>query len=99
MVESLVKATGREPIVTGKPTKQMLDTILRHFHLNPERTCMIGDRLDTDIRFGKQGNLSTAAVLSGVSTQQEVSESQGDLRPDFVMPDISVLLQAATKTA
>jgi 4-nitrophenyl phosphatase len=36
----------------------------RH-NYDPKKTLMIGDRLDTDIQFGKNGGLDTLLVLSG----------------------------------
>jgi histidinol phosphatase-like enzyme len=43
----------------------MLDCIKHQLKLNLERTCMIGDRLDTDISFGINGGISTLLVLTG----------------------------------
>ena len=42
----------RDPIVIGKPHQTMLDVIIKKFALDPSKTIMIGDRLDTDIAFG-----------------------------------------------
>lgn len=66
MAAPLITALGRNPdAVLGKPNKPMLDCIIQKLSLNPERTCMIGDRLDTDILFGINGNLGTLLVLTG----------------------------------
>jgi ribonucleotide monophosphatase NagD (HAD superfamily) len=43
----------------------MLDNIARTFGLQRQQICMVGDRLDTDILFGKNGGLTTCLVLSG----------------------------------
>jgi ribonucleotide monophosphatase NagD (HAD superfamily) len=51
--------------VAGKLSQDLLKTILVTFNLNPLRTCMVGDRLSTDIEFGKRGGLHTLLVLSG----------------------------------
>ena len=38
------------PIVVGKPNSPFMDCIKQKHHLDPKRTIMIGDRLDTDVR-------------------------------------------------
>jgi 4-nitrophenyl phosphatase len=65
LFQPLVASTGRNPIVLGKPHATMLEVILNVHHLDPKRTCMIGDRLDTDIQFGINGGCSTLLVLTG----------------------------------
>ena len=45
-------------------------------HTHTVQICMVGDRLDTDIMFGKNGGLSTCLVLSGVLEKESMgSES------------------------
>lgn len=64
----LVKMVGREPEAMGKPSQKMMEAIEGKFRFRRERACMVGDRLDTDIRFGIEGGLGgTLAVLTGVS--------------------------------
>lgn len=65
LLASISTPLGRQPILCGKPTKTMLDCIVRKYHLNPARTVMVGDRLDTDIAFGQLGGFKTLLVLSG----------------------------------
>lgn len=65
MVGAIVGSTKREPIVVGKPSDFMLKNISATLGLRPDEICMVGDRLDTDIMFGKNGGLTTSLVLSG----------------------------------
>lgn len=44
---------------------------------------MVGDSLNTDIMFGNRAGISTCAVLSSVSTLQEVLEAEGDRSPTY----------------
>ncbi|MCJ1230699.1 hypothetical protein MMC12_007373 [Toensbergia leucococca] len=68
----LIKMWGKEPVALGKPSQAMMDAIEGKFHFERERACMVGDRLDTDIRFGIEGGLGgTLAVLTGVSKKEE----------------------------
>lgn len=65
MVGAIVGSTKREPTTVGKPSDFMLKNISASLGLRPEQICMVGDRLDTDIMFGKNGGLTTGLVLSG----------------------------------
>lgn len=68
----LVKAFGKSPLELGKPSQAMMDAIEGKFKFDRSRTCMVGDRLNTDIQFGIEGKLGgTLAVLTGVSKKEE----------------------------
>ena len=61
-------ASGRQATNCGKPSKPMMKAIFARYKLNRGRTCMVGDRLDTDIQFGIDGELGgTLLVLTGIS--------------------------------
>lgn len=75
LLNSLVYSTQRTPLVMGKPNQPMLDCVMEKFHLDPARSCMVGDRLDTDILFGIKGGLSTLCVLTGVVGETDVLSS------------------------
>lgn len=53
---------------------------------------MVGDRLDTDILFGKGGSVSTLLVLTGVTTQKDLANITEDRIPDFVTGSIGDLV-------
>lgn len=72
----------------------MMEAIEGKFRLERNRACMVGDRVDTDIRFGVEGRLGgTLAVLTGVSTRQEVVG--GEIRPEAYVERLSDLLEGA----
>jgi phosphoglycolate phosphatase len=85
-------STKREPTVVGKPEGFMLKNIAAKFGLSPDQICMVGDRLDTDVMFGKKGGLTTALVLSGVTTEEELLSEANSVHPDTYMDKLSDLL-------
>ena len=84
---------GKEPMALGKPSQAMMDAIKGKFEFDPKKACMVGDRANTDIRFGIEGGLGTLAVLTGVSTKEEFLE--GDVRPDVYLDKLGDLLEGA----
>jgi len=85
-------ALRRDPISIGKPNATMLDCIKAKHHFDPARTIMIGDRLDTDILFGKHGGVSTLLVLTGVTTEEEISgPNPSPITPDYILQSLGDL--------
>ncbi|CAG8446510.1 1711_t:CDS:2 [Diversispora eburnea] len=79
LVTPLITSLNRNPDVTiGKPNKPMLDCMIQKLYLNVERTCMIGDRLNTDIQFG----------INGVSTEQEILVKDASIVPDYYVSNL-----------
>jgi len=78
-------ALGRDPICTGKPAGTMLDCVRAKVQFDPKRTVMVGDRLNTDILFGQNGGLTTILVLTGITTEDEISgPNPSPIVPDFI---------------
>ncbi|PFH47600.1 hypothetical protein AMATHDRAFT_151729 [Amanita thiersii Skay4041] len=83
---------GRDPICTGKPSAIMLDCIKAKVKFDPKRTLMVGDRLNTDIEFGHNGGLSTLLVLTGVTSESDISgPNASPTIPDFVVTSLGDL--------
>ncbi|KJA21316.1 hypothetical protein HYPSUDRAFT_42171 [Hypholoma sublateritium FD-334 SS-4] len=77
-------ALGKSPVCTGKPSSTMLDCVKAKVHFDPKRTIMVGDRLNTDILFGKNGGLTTLLVLTGITTEEEIiGPNPSPIVPDF----------------
>lgn len=85
-------ALGRNPIAIGKPNGTMLECIKAKHDFDPSRTLMIGDRLNTDIQFGKNGGLSTLLVLTGITKEEEITGPDASpIVPDFVTKSLGDL--------
>lgn len=95
MVGALRGSSGREPIVVGKPAAFMLDYIAAKFSVRPDQMCMVGDRLDTDILFGRDGGLRTLLVLSGVTTEATLTAPGQHIVPNFYADSLATLLSAS----
>ncbi len=75
VVAALVAGAGREPdVVAGKPSLGLAQLVRDATGLDPARTCMVGDRLDTDIAFGHAGGYAARLlVLTGVTAEADVA--------------------------
>ncbi|KAL2022322.1 hypothetical protein VTK56DRAFT_5720 [Thermocarpiscus australiensis] len=92
----LVYATGQQPLALGKPSQAMMDAIEGKFQLDRDRTCMVGDRLNTDIKFGIEGKLGgTLAVLTGISKPSDWEVADAVAVPAFYVDKLSDLSAAA----
>ena len=79
LIDSLACAAHRKPAYCGKPNMTMLNSIISANNLNKSRCCLVGDRLNTDIRFGVDGKLGgTMLVLSGIETEEKALEQSNE---------------------
>ncbi|KAL6744544.1 hypothetical protein Aduo_017467 [Ancylostoma duodenale] len=86
LVAAVRCASGREPITVGKPNTPAFDYIRRRWNIDPERTMMIGDRTNTDVKFGRDHGLKTLLVLSGCHQLEDIMDNRMNDRFDMV-PD------------
>merc|ERR1719157_495614 len=91
MVGAIRGCTGQEPIVVGKPSPLMIEYLESKYGVNRKRICMVGDRLDTDVRFGTDNGLKSLLVLSGVTSEEKLLSPENTITPDFYADDINVL--------
>ena len=87
-VIAFVKAsTGREPdAVIGKPNGYIAKAAAKRFGCTLGETCMVGDRLYTDIALGRCG-CGSVLVLCGETSLEEYSAQQ-DVKADIVCADL-----------
>jgi glycerol 3-phosphatase-2 len=89
LVEAIRLATGREPIVAGKPEPPIHhEAILRTAARHP---LVVGDRLDTDIAGAVRSGTDSLLVLTGVSGAADLVAAPPASRPTFVARDLRAL--------
>lgn len=87
---ALEHMTGRRvEVVAGKPSTLMMRVALDQLGLPAERCMIAGDRLETDMRMGREAGMLTALVLTGVSTRESASRSP--IRPDLIVESVGEL--------
>jgi ribonucleotide monophosphatase NagD (HAD superfamily) len=67
----------------------MISVVVQRLGLPPERCLMVGDRLETDVRMGKEAGMLAAAVLSGAATRQQAEKAAPP--PDLIFEDVGEL--------
>jgi len=97
MVAALRSATGREPIVAGKPAAPLMEDALRR--ADAARPLVVGDRLDTDIAGANAVGAPSLLVLTGVSTTADLLRADEMHRPTYVAESLDALNRPAAASA
>ena len=96
-VAMLATAAGRVPINMGKPEVGMLDLAIAEHRLQRERMLMVGDRLDTDIRFGINGRVASLFVTdTGINSMKDVAAT--GIVPTFAVGNVTQILSSKGKS-
>ena len=83
ILASIVTASGARPVIAGKPHRPMIDYVRTRLGA---AGVMVGDRPDTDGRFGRALGYHSVLVLSGVTQQGDLPV---DPAPDLVCRDLA----------
>lgn len=89
--DMLYNVSKRRPVFIGKPEPLMPELAMEKMGVAPENTCVVGDRIYTDIKSGINAGCVTVLVLSGETTK-EILEKSPD-KPDFVMDSAEEILE------
>lgn len=70
---ALTAATGRRPVVLGKPDPGILLDLCRRLGLAPAQVAMVGDRIYTDMAMARKAGVFAVLVLSGEATAEDAA--------------------------
>ena len=90
--DMIFNATGKRPVVIGKPEPLMPILAMEQWGYGPEETVVIGDRIYTDIKSGIRAGVVTILVMSGETTENILNASPD--KPDMVLKDAGEILKA-----
>ncbi|MBU0532841.1 phosphoglycolate/pyridoxal phosphate family phosphatase [Candidatus Micrarchaeota archaeon] len=85
IVAAIETASGKEARVVGKPNCYPLELIKEDYGLKNEETVVVGDRLDTDIKFANCCGIKSVLVLSGVNKKSDIKK---DI-PDYILSSVA----------
>ena len=88
--EMIFNATGKRPVVIGKPSPLMPQLALERLKVAKDQACVIGDRIYTDIKSGLNAGITGILVMSGETTPEILAQSTD--KPDLVLEDAGEIL-------
>lgn len=86
IVAAIEKASGKQATVLGKPNIDA--SVFTRLDIDLKRTLMVGDRVDSDVWFGKRLGMQTALVETGVQRRGDIK----DIQPDYVFASVSNMI-------
>ena len=91
MIAAIEAVTEKKvEVIVGKPSPIMIQTVLNVLGLRPEDCILIGDRIETDIKMGKEAGIATGIVLTGVTDEEALKKiKHTPSQPDFVFQSIA----------
>ena len=90
--QMIYNATGRRPVVIGKPSALMPELAMEQTGYKKEETAVVGDRIYTDVKSGLNAGITGILVLSGETTPEILAASED--KPHLVLQDCSEILSA-----
>ena len=88
--DMIFNATGKRPVVIGKPTALMPELAMKKLGYQKEETAVVGDRIYTDIKSGLNAGITGILVMSGETTEEILEKSED--KPHVVLQDAGELL-------
>ena len=89
-VEMIAQATGVEPKIFGKPSKEYFIQALEKIKLNAGETIVIGDDIESDIKGGLNAGITSILVKTGKGQFYDPNKTK--IKPYIVLDSFSSIL-------
>lgn len=86
----IFNATGKRPVVIGKPSPLMPQLAMDRLGYSKEETCVVGDRIYTDVKSGLNAGIAGILVMSGETTPEILAQSED--KPHLVLESAQEIL-------
>ncbi len=96
--DMIYNATGKRPTVIGKPSPLMIELAMKKVGVLPSETAVIGDRVYTDVKSGKNAGVLGILVLSGETNPEMLKNLDESERPDIVLDSAGEMIRVIEKT-
>lgn len=90
-IAAVEAASGKKAVMAGKPNPYLFEVAIERLGTDPEKTLVVGDRLETDILGGYRAGCKTLLVLSGVAQLNDLENWSP--KPDLVLNNIMELFE------
>ena len=90
--DMIFNATGKRPVVIGKPSPLMPLLAMERNGYTKDETAVVGDRIYTDVKSGLNAGITGILVMSGETTPEILAQSPD--KPHLVLEDAGEILQA-----
>lgn len=94
-VAGLEYATGREAVITGKPSAAFFEQAANSLRLNASEVAMVGDDIDSDVG-GAQG-CGILGILVKTGKYREAYTNASPIKPDLTLKSIAELPQLISR--
>ena len=90
--DMIFNATGKRPVVIGKPSPLMPQLAMAKYGYSCDETAVVGDRIYTDVKSGLNAGITGILVMSGETTPAILAQSPD--KPHLVLRDASEIITA-----
>jgi HAD superfamily hydrolase (TIGR01450 family) len=93
MIKAIKEFVDAPVLNLGLPSKNIKSRLLEDVFLFPEDTILIGDNIETNIKFGNSCGFKTALLLGGFNTKDDVELSKYESKPDMILNNMKDILK------